>query len=500
MALLILPNQLFENNKLIDENLDHHIYLFEHSLYFTKYPYHKMKLILHRSTMKYYFDYCKKTYKTNNITYLEYDYDITSLFKKHKEIKLYNPIDHDIMKQLNKLSKKHSVKLTIFENPNFINSMKDLQTYIQEKNIFIHHNFYVWSRLKHDILLNNKKPIGGKWSYDVENRNKFPPDFKDSMKFIKNKNKYVQAAIKYVNDNFPNNIGNTSLYLPIDFPSIKQAFRTFLKTRLNCFGKYQDAQSSKIVLGCHSLLSPLINLGMLQPKFIIEETEKYYKEHNKSLDIADVEGYIRQLFWREYVMFVYMFKYKEINDANYFKNDRNLDKTWYTGETNIPPIDHLINKVKDIGYLHHIERLMFMGNFMLLSEIKPTQVYEWFMIMFIDSYAWVMMPNIYGMSQYSAGPEMMTRPYFSSSNYLDKMSLDFRKKRNVYPKININNTEYEWFEIWDALYYNFINKHKLILSKNYSTATGVMHLNNLTLSEKMTLLRIAKYYLNNYNK
>ena len=134
---------------------------------------------------------------------------------------------------------------------------------------------------------------------------------------------------------------------------------------------------------------------------------------------------------------------------------------------------------------------------MLLSNIKPDDAYTWFMS-FIDAYPWVMETNVYGMSQFSAGDILSTRPYFSSSNYVDNMSSYHRKKDNDYKKIELKGEEYEWFEVWDALYYNFINDNKTYLKKNYATARSVSHWNKKSASEKKELLNIAKEYLKKY--
>lgn len=498
--IIILPNQLFEVNKLIEDNPNAKIFMIEHPLFFTKYKYHKMKLVLHKSTMDFYQDFVKKKYKrkVNYIHFTDYDDNIKNIFTC-KVVKMYNMIDHDIFKEFNKLSKKYKSDLLLLDNPNFICSMNDLEEYIKTKNIIKHNSFYIWCRGKYNILLDkNKKPVGGKWSFDVENRDPFPKNFQDTFKFKNNTDKYTKNAIKYVEKHFKDNIGSPNLYLKITFKDIKKSLSDFIKYRLQCFGKFQDAQSKDIIIGCHSLLSPFINLGMLNPIHIIQEVETFYLANKKTIEIGSVEGYIRQLFWREYVMFIYMFKYDDLTDLNYFNNQRNLHDSWYNATTDIPPMDHLINKCIDYGYLHHIERLMFIGNFMLLSEIKPEKVYDWFMIMFIDSYPWVMLPNIYGMSQHSSGPLMMSRPYFSSSNYIDKMSSTFKKKKNIFPKIKLNNNDYEWFEIWDALYYNFINKHKNIFKKNYSTATHVRHLSNMSTEKREQIMTLSKSYFDNY--
>jgi deoxyribodipyrimidine photolyase-related protein len=164
---------------------------------------------------------------------------------------------------------------------------------------------------------------------------------------------------------------------------------------------------------------------------------------------------------------------------------------WYSGHTLIYPIDDIINKVKTYAYAHHIERLMYIGNFALLCKIDPKDIYDWFMICFIDSYEWVMVPNVMGMSQYSSSEiKMMTRPYFSSSNYIKNMS---SYRLNKYSKIG----DYYWNEIWDALYYQFINDNIKILEKIYAVARNVKHWKNKTVKQKKDLLDIANYYLVN---
>ena len=213
--------------------------------------------------------------------------------------------------------------------------------------------------------------------------------------------------------------------------------------------------------------------------------------------MQSVEAIIRQIIgWRCYIRFVYMFKHKELISTNHFNHVNKLGQEWYNATTNIAPIDDIIKKVLKYGYAHHIERLMYLGNFMLLSGINPKHIYNWFMI-FIDAYQWVMEPNVYGMSQYSAGPLLSTRPYFSSSNYIDKMS-NYKKTSNVYKKIKLSNVEYEWFEIWDALYYNFINSNVKTFSKNYALARSVVHWHKKSSQEKTKLLSIAKTFLKTY--
>jgi len=503
--IIILCNQLYENPIIIDNNNDF-IILYEHPLYFTKFTYHKMKLVMHRATTKYYYDYLKNNYN-NKIIYLEYKDNINKTIKKIKknndisDIKIYNPIDHTIINEFIKISKKINVNLDIINNSGFICTIEEYNEYIQtnkNKNIYIHNSFYIWCRKKFNLLMKNNKPIGNKWSFDNENRLKFPNDYKENINDIINldKNKYIEEAKEYVNKNFKNNHGSDNYYLPIDFENAKKHLKIFLSKRLNNFGPYEDAVSENIIFGNHSVLSPLINIGLITPNYILDVIIKYIKKNN--IKIQSVEGYIRQLFWREFCVLVYLNKNIELEKNNFFNHKNKLNKTWYNGTTNINLLDNLIKKALEYGWLHHIERLMYIGNFMLITKIKPKIAYKWFMELFIDAYPWVMSPNVYGMSQHSSGTLMMKRPYFSSSNYIDKMS-SYKKIYNYYNTIKLSSTHnYEWFELWDALFYNFINDNKKYLKNNYSTANLVNIWNNFDKTKKRHLLNISKLYFKKY--
>jgi deoxyribodipyrimidine photolyase-related protein len=194
------------------------------------------------------------------------------------------------------------------------------------------------------------------------------------------------------------------------------------------------------------MLSPLLNVGLLTPSQVIEQVIKA-----KKIPLNSLEGFIRQVIgWREFIRAVYHLRGVDQRTRNFWKHKRQLPHSFYTGTTGILPIDQTIKKILDHAYCHHIERLMILGNFMLLCEFDPDSIYRWFMEMFIDAYDWVMVPNVYGMSQFADGGMMTTKPYISSSNYIKKMS--------DYPSG-------KWCEIWDALFWRFLDKHKLFFKK-----------------------------------
>jgi len=200
----------------------------------------------------------------------------------------------------------------------------------------------------------------------------------------------------------------------------------------------------------HSLLSPLLNCGLLEPQQVLNKVLAKGTEANTPLNA--LEGFVRQLTgWREFIRIVYEREGNRQRTRNYWGFSRKIPPAFWTGDTGIHPIDTVIKRILKYGYAHHIERLMVLGNFMLLCEFDPDEVYRWFMEMFADSYDWVMVPNVYGMTQFADGGLMTTKPYISGSNYLLKMG-DWNKG--------------PWQDVWDGLFWRFMEKHRDFFSNN----------------------------------
>jgi deoxyribodipyrimidine photolyase-related protein len=223
----------------------------------------------------------------------------------------------------------------------------------------------------------------------------------------------------------------------------------------------------------------MLNIGMLTPQQIIEHTLQYNTTHH--VPINSLEGFVRQIIgWREFIRGVYISKGREERTKNYWGFTRKIPASFYDGTTGIFPIDETIRKVLETGYCHHIERLMVLGNFMLLCEFDPDEVYRWFMELFIDAYDWVMVPNVYGMSQFADGGLMATKPYISGSNYLMKMS--------DYPKG-------DWQQTWDALFWRFMDVHRDFFLQNPRLGMLVRTFDKWSLEKQQEVLQRANAYL-----
>jgi deoxyribodipyrimidine photolyase-related protein len=198
------------------------------------------------------------------------------------------------------------------------------------------------------------------------------------------------------------------------------------------------------------VLTPALNIGLLTPHQIIYKALDAAVDH--PIPLNSLEGFIRQVMgWREFIHLIYEREGSVQRTKNYWGFKRKIPRQFWKGSTGIIPVDTVITKVLQNGYSHHIERLMVMGNFMLLCEFDPDEVYKWFMEMYVDAYDWVMVPNTYGMIGFADGGLMMTKPYISGSNYLMKMG---------------NWKKGEWQQIWDGLFWRFMHTHKSFFLQN----------------------------------
>ena len=245
-------------------------------------------------------------------------------------------------------------------------------------------------------------------------KNKIPPKIKDYESCL-----YWDEANEYVGSNFSDNFGELSLVkkYPINRTESLEFFSRFLLERFSEFGVYEDAILKESSTLNHSILSPLMNVGILEPLDVVSKALSYSK--NNDIPINSTEGFVRQIIgWREFIRGMYICKGNYSRTKNFWNFSRKIPKTFYDGTTGIGPIDNTIKTIIETGYCHHIERLMVLGNFMLLCEFDPDEVYRWFMEVFIDSYDWVMVPNVYGMTLFADGGTFATKPYIGGSNYI----------------------------------------------------------------------------------
>jgi deoxyribodipyrimidine photolyase-related protein len=453
--LLIFPNQLFLEHPGFKRSPSR-VVLIEDSLFFgdTNYPmkFHKQKLWLHRATMK---RYQKKLQLDGHETlYLDYDPAPDSLLNHLTEIAgsmtscprkliIADPTDFMLEKRLKRFGARLGLQCEFLSNPQFINAPHENVEYRAGKTRWFMGDFYKYQRRRLDILMDGDEPAGGKWSFDEANRKKVPKKLLSEIPPLPEL-KYDaidQEAVSYVENRFPENPGSLhQLFYPTSHEDAENWLKHFLNRRLANFGDYEDA----IVQGepwlWHSVLTPSLNTGLLTPDHVVKETLTFANE--KDVKLNSLEGFLRQIIgWREFIRATYQDVGVEMRTSNHWQHHHRIPSCFYDGTTGILPIDDTIKRILKTGYCHHIER----------CEFEPDDVYRWFMEMFIDSYDWVMVPNAYSMSQHADGGLITTKPYFSGSSYVRKMS-----HYKVEP----------WCEVWDGLYWSWIWNHRDSLANN----------------------------------
>ena len=463
-GFLALGNQLFSKEHIKDYK-EHHFFMAEDYGLCTYEKHHKQKILLFLSAMRSYAE--ELSAAKYQVTYYDCNHP---LFKKNYETKLLEFIKKNSIKEmfsfevedkfleqrLHSLFLKHKISYQTIKSPMFVTTRKDFEDYLQSNKKPFMATFYKLQRTKMNVLIKDKnKPVGGKWSFDEDNRKKLPKGMTIPKVQSFKMSEHTKKLKPFIEKNFTSHPGTLENFNhPTTRKDAIKLYLNFLKEKFALFGDYEDSMTVKSHTVFHSMLSPIINLGLITPATLIRETLDFAKANK--IPLNSLEGYVRQIIgWREFMRGIYQNYEERLLNTNFFNHQRKLSKSWYDGTTGIVPLDHAIKNCLQFGYTHHIERLMVVCNLMNLSGVHPVQVHKWFMEMYVDSSDWVMAPNVMGMGLFSDGGIFATKPYICGSSYILKMS--------DYPKG-------EWCEVMDGLYWKFIEDHKDFFLKNYRLA------------------------------
>ena len=437
--------------------------------------YHQQKLTLLYSSMRHYAADLKKQKFATLYHHLadtpagaDYAAILSHWIQKHKirEIHLLDPNEYDTFHSLPALSKKLGVPIHRHASPQFLVPRAEFATWAEGKKHLLMETHYRRLRTERNILLDAKgKPEGGDWNLDDQNRctyrefakanptvPPFPPPIQDPI---------VKKVAQEVAAHFPTHPGQADqLWVPVTRAGALDWLKTFIRQRLAQFGPWEDTMVEGQQILFHSVLSPLLNIGLLTPQECIQAAEKAYREGKAPLN--SVEGFIRQILgWREFIHGIYWLKMPEYRKANFLGADRPLPRWAYTGETDMRCVSQAIHGAVDHAYNHHIQRLMVLGNYFLLGGYEPQAVLRWYTEMYLDAYDWVMVPNVLGMILFADGGFFATKPYAAGAAYQDKMgnhcaSCQFDPKQREGPKACP----------FHSLYWNFFGQHVKLFGKN----------------------------------
>ncbi len=494
---LIFPHQLFRNHPALATGRT--IILIEEWLFFRQFRFHQQKIVLHRASMQAW--HAQLTAEGMDTWYIDSQSafaDVRLLVPElrrrgYTSIHLAEPADDWLARRLRISAGVAGIALHQYPSPGFLNDLPALDAYTAGRQSFFQTDFYIAQRKARGILMDpGGKPVGGKWTFDAENRKKLPKGHRPPVIAFPEPDAFIREAVGYTEKHFPGHYGNAQAPLHGKFPwawthaGAAALLDDFLEHRLEGFGDYEDAMSVPEHFLYHSVLTPMLNIGLLEPAQVLDATLAYADRHQVPLNA--LEGFIRQVTgWREFIRMVYAYRGSFQRTRNYWGFKRKIPRQFWSASTGIGPVDVVIRKVLATGYSHHIERLMILGNFFLLCEFDPDDVYRWFMEMYIDAYDWVMVPNVYGMTQFADGGLMTTKPYISGSNYLRKMG-DW--ETSVVPA---NGST--WQETWDGLFWRFMHRHRDFFGQNLRLGMLLGTFDKMPADKQQQHLQCAESYL-----
>jgi len=393
---------------------------------------------------------------------------------------------------------RRQVELTFLPSPMFLSTRDHLDSFFDEHAPFMA-RFYRAQRKRLGVLVNaDGSPIGGRWSFDTENRKPPPRGFTAPAVRLPTPTAHVHAVRRLVESRFADHPGELDdWWLPTTRRQALAGLHDFLTHLFDQFGDYEDAIARRETFVHHSLLSPALNLGLITPREVLDRALDHAQRHD--VPINSVEGFVRQIIgWREFVRGVYR-RYSQTQETrNFFDHRRQMKRCWWTGETGLLPLDDVIRKARRYGWTHHIERLMIVSNLMNLCEIEPRRVFAWFMSMYVDSSDWVMAPNVYGMGLMSDGGVFATKPYICGSNYVLKMSDYARPDRKEAAFASVSggrSAPAHWADVMDGLYWRFVKRHRAFFERQPRLAMMTRSLDRMDTARKSFLFAAAERFL-----
>jgi deoxyribodipyrimidine photolyase-related protein len=346
--------------------------------------------------------------------------------------------------------------------------------------------FYRELRRETGLLMAGDAPEGGVWNFDTENRKSLPKDFRPPKRLRFEPDDLTRSVIALVQDKFADHFGDVENFsCPVTRADALKALDHFIDFCLPSFGDYQDAMQIGAPFLSHALLSPALNIGLLDPRDMCVAAERAYQRGLAPLNA--VEGFIRQILgWREYIRGIYWFFMPDYPKSNALNATRPLPEFFWTGQTPMRCLSETITDTKRHAYAHHIQRLMITGNFALLAGLDPQHVEAWYLAVYADAFEWVELPNTHGMALYADGGVVASKPYAASGAYINRMS-DYCSVCVFDPKAKDGPRACPF----NVLYWDFLARHSAAFKSNPRMAMPLKNLAKMSDEKRADLSRRA---------
>lgn len=495
----ILGDQLLNHHPAVqlaqDDGDDFRIVLVENWNRARRLSYHRKKIVLIFSAMRHYAELLRERGYT--LDYLQTDSLRDALLnhtREHQPDRILTMAASEYRGrqfQQTTLGRVLHVPVDMLPNTQFLIGQYNPNPDPDPDKQYIMETFYRAMRRHFDILIEpDGKPTGGAWNFDKENRKPLPKRGLELPTIEGFSPDSTTQSVMEAVETEAHGLGTAEGFAyAVTHEEAEAALHEFISTRLDRFGPYEDAMSAEHRTLFHSVLSTYLNIGLLEPMQMIRAAESAY--HKGDVPINSAEGFIRQVLgWREYMAWQYWNQMPALAESNDWDAQRTLPDFFWDGQTDMRCLQHIVTGLLQTGYAHHIERLMVLSNFFMLTGIEPQTAVEWFSAMFIDAYDWVMQPNVIGMGLNADGGKIATKPYIASANYIHKMS-------NYCGDCRYNHRERHGEDAcpFNYLYWNFLINHEERLRANPRSGPAVLGLRHLDDQERRAVQQQANVFL-----
>ncbi|MGD8368397.1 MAG: cryptochrome/photolyase family protein [Desulfobacterales bacterium] len=385
---------------------------------------------------------------------------------------------------------RFGLPVDIREDDRFFCRKDEFQKWAKGRKQLRMEHFYRRMRKTTGWLMEGKKPAGGKWNYDTENRKALAEGVSIPNRRAFKPDKITAEVLELVNRQFADHFGDLRPFRwAVTRQGALEALDHFISECLPRFGDFQDAMKSGEDFLFHSVLSPYLNIGLLLPREVCEAALAAYEAG--SAPVAAVEGFIRQILgWREYIRGIYWLKMPGYARGNFFGAGRPLPAFYWTGKTDLKCLRETIEATRKNAYAHHIQRLMVTGNFALLAGLSPPEVEEWYLIVYADAFEWVELPNTHGMALFADGGLLASKPYAASGAYIDRMS-DYCKGCPYDVKTRLGESACPF----NYLYWYFLIENRQKLAGNPRMTIPYRNLERMSSERRRRIRREAEAFL-----
>lgn len=408
-------------------------------------------------------------------------------------LRLAEPGEWRMLERIQTITGYEGVVLHLLDDTHFLCSRSEFADWARGKKELRLEFFYRLMRKKLGVMMDGAEPAGGQWNFDAENRSAYPKRtgpgaIPAPASFAPDA--VTREVITLVEKLFPDHPGSLDRFAwPVTREQGLEALARFIDQRLSKFGDYQDAMWTDTPLGWHSLLSAALNLRLLDPREVIAAAEQAWRKGRVSIESA--EGFIRQILgWREFIRGVYWTDMPAMAKANHYGHARDLPTWFWHGDTQMACLRDTLKQTLELGYAHHIQRLMVTGNFALLAGLLPQQVCDWYLAIYVDAIEWVELPNTAGMALHACGPRFTSKPYVASGAYINRQS-NYCGGCRYDPTRRTGESACPF----TTLYWHFIARHETTLSANPRTALMAKNLQKLDASERKAIQARAEQML-----